>query len=757
MSLPYSQNPQFDEQLRQAGYSGYPGQHQQNQYAPPPGPPPGQQHQYAPPPGPPPEMQQQYAPPPGPPPSQQQYGGQSYSQQQYGGQPYAQQQYAQQPQYVQQPYGAQQQMGNPNDVVVIDQGRPQNKGRGDDRPNPGSSPRAGEPFTHPIMSQGRAVYALQLTRKLSSGSNGGPPVPPGAARRGLGEQPIQIFQRTRRGETTVWTRLMMHGDHPPSIKKQKGNPGASASSWTAARIVESDASPDSEPPALLKASDDGSDGSEAKPFSIRQRLSDAWIATRDGLAMTFLPKSYPTSVTHDYLPYTINHFFHSVTGTITGTLATQALLTALGMGLSSNATFGIAATTNWIIKDGFGLLGGVIYAALAGNRFDSHARRYRFLAAIAIQVSTVAELITPLLGAHMFLFMASLSNVGKNVGWLASSATRASIHRGFARLDNLGDITAKSGAQATLAGLVGTAGGITISWCMTWVADALNVVKDYAAGVGAAIVESGDAVQAAAAAADAATSATQDPLALMVAFIPLSVANLWFAYKANLAVVTRSVNVERGELALKGVIRTALSNPAASTSLTPRVIESVVSEGKHPEPLASVLRASIPTPEEIGKLEGFVMPYRSVFAVRLDVEPPLAASDLDAVGGPSDAMAFAEGLNGGRYVGGEGYRIVAVPSTDEMRLCLWFLDGSTPSDHLKGFYHACCIRSIIEEERDMKDSGAGLLEGDVLKRATDVFLASSGIVLEGMEEKGWMLEHTHLADGNARLVFYDNK
>jgi hypothetical protein len=32
---------------------------------------------------------------------------------------------------------------------------------------------------------------------------------------------------------------------------------------------------------------------------------------------------------------------------------------------------GLAATTNWIIKDGFGLLGGVLYAGLMGSRFDA--------------------------------------------------------------------------------------------------------------------------------------------------------------------------------------------------------------------------------------------------------------------------------------------------------------------------------------------------------------------------------------------------
>lgn len=44
-------------------------------------------------------------------------------------------------------------------------------------------------------------------------------------------------------------------------------------------------------------------------------------------------------------------------------MSTQALLQALGMG--AGVSIGLAATTNWIIKDGFGLLGGLIYAGMA--------------------------------------------------------------------------------------------------------------------------------------------------------------------------------------------------------------------------------------------------------------------------------------------------------------------------------------------------------------------------------------------------------
>jgi hypothetical protein len=69
---------------------------------------------------------------------------------------------------------------------------------------------------------------------------------------------------------------------------------------------------------------------------------------------------------------------------------------------------------------------------------------YRFLASGLIQASSLFELLAPLYPGG-FLLIASVSNIGKNIGWLATSATRASMNRGLTKEDNLGDVTAKSG------------------------------------------------------------------------------------------------------------------------------------------------------------------------------------------------------------------------------------------------------------------------------------------------------------------------
>jgi len=71
----------------------------------------------------------------------------------------------------------------------------------------------------------------------------------------------------------------------------------------------------------------------------------------------------------------------------------------------------MAAALNWIIKDGLGQLGGVVYASFVSDKFDSEPKRFRFQATVAMQGANVLELLTPLWPGS-FLLIASISNIG---------------------------------------------------------------------------------------------------------------------------------------------------------------------------------------------------------------------------------------------------------------------------------------------------------------------------------------------------------
>ena len=241
-------------------------------------------------------------------------------------------------------------------------------------------------------------------------------------------------------------------------------------------------------------------------------------------------------------------------------LSTQALLVAVGVGTQSAAP--MAAALNWVMKDGVGQLGGVLFASQLGKggidfdtvrdkiakltgplqnqgvrdennknitatntttttqqtkkkrgnfqrgTADSNPKRWRMVAALALDLSTFMEICTPMMGPEWFLPCASIANIGKNVGFLAASASRAAIHQSLSMggsssassmttavpdgsdlreerdktksevssnktsppssttastVSNLGDVTAKSGSQAIVASLAGTVIGIFLS------------------------------------------------------------------------------------------------------------------------------------------------------------------------------------------------------------------------------------------------------------------------------------------------------
>jgi len=180
-----------------------------------------------------------------------------------------------------------------------------------------------------------------------------------------------------------------------------------------------------------------------------------------GLLQHMLPKGYPHSVSAPYAPYSQYTFVQCLASTASGVLSMQCLLFAVGLG--QPLAVPAAAAVQWVMKDGLGQLGGMLFASYVNVSFDSDAKRWRMIAAMLLDGSVLVEMCTPLVPA-LFLPLASAANIGKNVAWLSTSASRACIHRSFCREENLADVTAKSGSQAIAASLFGTALGIGLSY-----------------------------------------------------------------------------------------------------------------------------------------------------------------------------------------------------------------------------------------------------------------------------------------------------
>mgnify|MGYP003385119716 CR=1 FL=1 len=71
-----------------------------------------------------------------------------------------------------------------------------------------------------------------------------------------------------------------------------------------------------------------------------------------------------------------------------------------------NLIYIVYITMLQVIKDGFGQLGGVIFAGLVNNQYDSDPKRWRLLSSVAMEVSSGIEILTPLAPGY-FLPMVS--------------------------------------------------------------------------------------------------------------------------------------------------------------------------------------------------------------------------------------------------------------------------------------------------------------------------------------------------------------
>lgn len=217
-------------------------------------------------------------------------------------------------------------------------------------------------------------------------------------------------------------------------------------------------------------------GAHSGPDITQLARNDTMMEATDmrakSLVNYLLPKGYPHSVRNGYSQFAIGQMVSNGLSTAAGVLSMQALLYALGIGVGA-AGMGsapLAATLNWVIKDGLGQLGGVIFASLVNNRFDADPKRWRLIATVSMDAASFLEMLTPLMPGY-FLAVASVANVGKNISFLAASASRAAIHRSFTLQENLADVTAKTGSQFIVSSLLGTSLGVSLSSLVAWSVD----------------------------------------------------------------------------------------------------------------------------------------------------------------------------------------------------------------------------------------------------------------------------------------------
>ncbi|CAL4893627.1 unnamed protein product [Urochloa decumbens] len=218
-----------------------------------------------------------------------------------------------------------------------------------------------------------------------------------------------------------------------------------------------------------------------------------------------VPEGFPHSVTPSYVPYmswrALKHFFGGAMGVFT----TRTLLNSVGVSQSKAVPGAVAI--NWILKasifleknfkdffflfilflfcniypnhveweqlsmldvaktknsqDGAGRVGKMLFAR-QGKKFDYDLKQLRFSGDLLMELGAGIELATAAF-PQLFLPMACIANVVKNVAAVTSTSTRTPIYKAYAKGENIGDVTAKGESVGNIADLLGTGMSILIS------------------------------------------------------------------------------------------------------------------------------------------------------------------------------------------------------------------------------------------------------------------------------------------------------
>lgn len=165
----------------------------------------------------------------------------------------------------------------------------------------------------------------------------------------------------------------------------------------------------------------------------------------------FLPQGYPESVSKDYIAYQKWDTAQAFCSTITGILATQEVLRGVGVG--DTTVTPLAATITWVLKDGCGHLGKILFAYSHGTYLDAYSKKWRLYADTLNDAAMCIEIALPMFKSYI-TFALCVSTVMKAIVGVAGGATRAAMTQHHAVRGNMADVAAKDSAQETAVNLI---------------------------------------------------------------------------------------------------------------------------------------------------------------------------------------------------------------------------------------------------------------------------------------------------------------
>jgi hypothetical protein len=138
------------------------------------------------------------------------------------------------------------------------------------------------------------------------------------------------------------------------------------------------------------------------------------------LKSIFLPVGYPSSVPNEYLEFQKWNLLQDFCSYLRGIMSTQAIL--VGMGVGRSDVTAVAATIQWVLRDGASLLGGLVFTSLSSYNFGQDVKAWRLFADLANDLGITLDMLAPLCGKS-FLLVLCAASVCKSLCGVAAGAT----------------------------------------------------------------------------------------------------------------------------------------------------------------------------------------------------------------------------------------------------------------------------------------------------------------------------------------------
>jgi len=137
------------------------------------------------------------------------------------------------------------------------------------------------------------------------------------------------------------------------------------------------------------------------------------------------------------------------------------LHTAAQVGVGNDAASTLAAALTWMLRDGAGMVGRIVFAWAKASSLDRDARFWRLVADVLNDAALMLDILSPAF-PRAFLALVCVSSVLKAVVGVAGGATRMALTQHQARQFNHADVAAKDGSQETAVNLAALLAGLAL-------------------------------------------------------------------------------------------------------------------------------------------------------------------------------------------------------------------------------------------------------------------------------------------------------